>query len=64
MNPADQVSQFETDIHQYTIGLSKYLKGHRLKLQTDITYENRFSPSALLPAGSFWMWRIQVEVGI
>lgn len=26
---------------QYTLGLSKYLKGHNLKFQTDLTYERR-----------------------
>jgi phosphate-selective porin OprO/OprP len=64
MNPSSQIQQFERDIQQYTIGVSKYLKGHRLKLQSDITFEQRKSDLGLLPPGNSWMIRFQIELGI
>ncbi len=35
VNPEEQVASPET---QYTLGLSKFIVGHKLKVQTDITY--------------------------
>lgn len=64
MNPTSQIHQFESEIQQYTIGVSKYMKGHRLKFQSDITYEQRRSETGLLPPGNSWMVRFQIEVGI
>ena len=41
---------------QYTLGLSRYIVGHKLKVQTDVSYLNsEFSSND-------WMWRIQVDM--
>lgn len=45
------------DIDQYTLGLSKYIVGHSLKAQTDITYIQQAGNDDL------WMFRFQVEMG-
>jgi hypothetical protein len=37
INPDEEVDEGET---QYTIGLNKFIVGHKLKVQTDITYRN------------------------
>ncbi len=44
------------DIKQYTLGFSKYIVGHSLKAQTDITFREQVNTPDL------WMFRIQIEV--
>ncbi len=45
------------EMKQYTMGLSKYLKGHQIKVQTDLSYSN-------IPKNDdYWMFRIQLEAG-
>lgn len=44
------------DITQYTLGFSKYIVGHNLKAQSDITYIQ----TETLP--DLWMFRFQIEV--
>ncbi len=41
---------------QYTLGLSKYIVGHKLKVQTDLSY------LTLGNGGDELMWRLQMEV--
>ena len=41
---------------QYTLGLSKYIVGHSLKVQTDVIYAERFTSSDRL------YYRFQVEI--
>lgn len=41
---------------QYTLGLSKYVVGHKLKIQTDLSYLDRESASNEL------MWRLQIDL--
>jgi phosphate-selective porin OprO and OprP len=46
---------------QYTIGINKYLKGHRVKIQNDLTFEQVDDGSAM---SKYWIYRFQVELGI
>ena len=50
------------DADEYALGLSKYILGHKLKVQTECSYENKtfFSGNT---TGS-WYVRFQVEIGI
>lgn len=48
---------FETGEKQYTLGLSKYIVGHKLKVQTDLSYNN-FRPEYK----DGLMYRLQFEV--
>ncbi len=41
---------------QYTVGASKYFVGHKLKLQTDLTYET------INGDGNNWIYRLQLDV--
>jgi hypothetical protein len=44
------------DTDQYTLGLSKYIVGHKLKVQTDFTYsEQNNNPD-------FLMWRLGFDL--
>lgn len=44
-------------VSHYTLGLSKFVKGHSLKIQTDLGYiQNHFSDDGL-------SWRVQFEIG-
>jgi hypothetical protein len=47
---------------EYTIGLSKYLYGHKVKLQTDSPYDNVESFGGNVENN--WYVRFQVEIGI
>jgi hypothetical protein len=47
---------------EYTIGLSKYLYGHKVKLQTEFTYDNVESFGGNVENN--WYVRFQVEIGI
>jgi phosphate-selective porin OprO and OprP len=63
MTPEGKIATFEPGIQHYTVGGSKYLRGHRLKLQADLTYEQR-QETLRNPARNGWMLRFQVEIGI
>ena len=49
---------------QYALGISKYLNKHRVKCQSDLTWDEQYNPqSGAKNKGSF-IWRFQVELGI
>ena len=52
----NDVETERTDEKQYTLGFSKYIVGHSLKAQTDITLRDRVDTPDL------WMFRFQVEI--
>jgi phosphate-selective porin OprO and OprP len=60
LDPQGDTRLVEHRTDYYAIGLTKYLKGHRLKLQSDINYKD--VPG--LPAKNNWQFRFQVELGI
>jgi len=45
-----------TDTNQYTIGASKFFVGHKLKLQSDLSY------TTINGDGDSWMYRLQLDV--
>ncbi len=64
VRPDASIQVYEPRTRHYTIGATKYIRGHRLKLQTDLTFEE----NTWLRAGSFnqnnWQLRFQIEAGI
>lgn len=52
----DEVVQSEIEEEQYTIGVSKYIVGHHLKVQTDISY------ATFADLGDIVMARLQLEL--
>lgn len=55
VSPAQIIHDRET---QFTFGLSKYIQGHKLKIQTDCTY------SDIENSQNKWLYRLQMELHI
>ena len=57
-----EIHAFTPDTNEYAVSLSKYILGHKLKVQTEFSYEDKkyFSGDT---TGS-WYVRCQVEIGI
>jgi len=53
VNPDDLVGNGET---QYTLGINKFIVGHKLKVQTDFTYRDR------IESNNNFIWRTQVDL--
>jgi phosphate-selective porin OprO/OprP len=60
VTPDREISSDEIKKEQYTLGVNKYIKGHRVKIQSDVTLEQQFRDTP----NQFWIYRFQVEVGI
>lgn len=52
----DSIVSSNNEITQYTIGLSKYVAKHKLKVQTDFTYENSVSSNDKI------VYRLQFDI--
>ncbi len=62
--PGAAIQEYELHTRQYTIGGNYYLRGHRVKLQTDLTFEKNFALPDNLRHTQNWQLRFQIEVGI
>ena len=59
----DEIKAIESDREQYTLALSKYFKKHTVKVQSDISYDQRLKRSVTSYDNS-WTYRLQLEIGI
>lgn len=64
VRPNNEISVYEPRTRHYSVGASKYIRGHRLKLQTDITYEQNTALQTGPIAIDNWQLRFQIEAGI
>jgi len=64
VKPDPVIQQLEERTRQYTLGASKYIRGHRLKLQADLTYEENAWLQGATPDHDNWQLRLQIEAGI
>jgi len=64
VDPDKEIQDLENREQQYTVGVNKYFKGHRVKLQTDLTYQQDQLANNHAFAHDFWIFRFQIEVGI
>ncbi len=64
VRPDRRIQEFEEMTEQYTVGVTKYIRGHRLKLQSDLTYETNSWLIGPTPDRNNWQLRFQIEVGI
>ncbi|HAC23315.1 MAG TPA: porin [Cytophagales bacterium] len=64
VTPAQEIQTLDPLTQQVTLGVNKYLRGHRVKLQTEFTYETFTWLQATRPNSDGWIWRFQVEAGI
>lgn len=62
VTPDKELEGIEEKKEHYTLGVNKYFKGHRVKIQNNITLERiHVGPSTL---DQSWIYTFQVEVGI
>ncbi len=63
MTPATEVAPLERRQEAFVDGLAKYIRRHRLKLQTNIAYHNS---NAFAPVNTAYHWTgaLQMELGI
>lgn len=64
VNPGEEIKTREKIKEQYTLGLNKYIKGHRIKLQSDVTYEQDRMDEVSATVKDYWIYRFQIELGI
>ncbi len=63
VTPSEAIQNNEVQIENYTAGVTKYLKGHRVKLQSNATYgiQKDFTANSTIKQ---WTWVFQMELGI
>lgn len=59
----NETLQAANDQEQYTVGLNKYLNGHKVKIQSDLSYTEDKNHVRQLYSSN-WLLRLQVEIGI
>lgn len=64
LSPQRELKDVELQKTQYSICLGKYLNKHKVKVQTDFTYEHQKDPLTGSDAGGNFQWRFQFELGI
>jgi hypothetical protein len=64
VRPDRDIQTLEEKIQQYTVGVTKYIRGHRLKLQSDLTYEENTWLAGSSANHNNWQLRFQIEAGI
>lgn len=62
VTPGEEIEGIEEKKEHYTLGVNKYFKGHRVKIQNNLTLERiHVGPSML---DQSWIFCFQIEVGI
>lgn len=64
ISPFEKIQTLDDQTIQYTLGLNRYIRGHRVKLQGDVTYEQNKWLLSIQPNTENWQFRFQIEVGI
>ena len=64
LNPVAEIAEYTDEINEYAIGVTKYIKGHKFKVQADIAYEDRHNSQREQLVEDNWQVRFQVEIGI
>lgn len=64
VRPDAPIQLLEEEVKQYTLGATKYIRGHRLKLQADVTYEQNHWLQGNNADLNRWQLRLQIEAGI
>ena len=62
--PDNEIQIYEGRTRQYSLGASKYIRGHRLKIQTDITFQDKIAIQEGPLDSQSWQVRFQIEAGI
>jgi phosphate-selective porin OprO/OprP len=59
----DDIKAIESDRQQYTFALSKYFNKHTVKIQSDVSYDQRLKRTVSSHDNN-WTYRLQLEIGI
>ncbi|MBA4055056.1 MAG: porin [Marivirga sp.] len=59
IKPDSEIQELEEMTQQYTMGVTKYIRGHRLKIQSDLTYEHNTWLSDIGPDRNNWQLRFK-----
>lgn len=62
VNPQNKIHQYEPKQRQYTVGVNRYIRGHRLKLQSDFSFIQKLFHTNI--KNENWALRFQIELGI
>lgn len=62
VTPAEEIAGMQNKTTQYTFGVNKYLKGHRVKIQNELTLNQ--TETGPTTDSKFWIYRFQIELGI
>jgi hypothetical protein len=61
VTPNGEIEGFENKKDQFMLGVNKYIKGHRVKIQNDVTLDRTHNTNAI---DARWIYRFQIELGI
>jgi phosphate-selective porin OprO and OprP len=64
ITPSSEVQDLEKQIQQVELGVTKYLVGHRLKIQGNILHQTRTDLETDSYSGGLWSALFQIELGI
>jgi hypothetical protein len=65
VTPHQDILNFENEKTQYTLGLTKYLNQHKIKIMGDVTFEDEKERTSTVNANmNNWIARVQLEFGI
>ena len=62
--PDQEISDYTDQINEYAVGIAKYIRGHKFKVQADIAYNDRYNSYREQLVEDNWQIRFQVEIGI
>jgi phosphate-selective porin OprO and OprP len=64
VTPFDKIETLEKDIRQLELGVTKYLVGHRLKVQANLLHQTNINAASDKYEGGLWSALFQIELGI
>jgi phosphate-selective porin OprO and OprP len=62
--PKEEIKSFENQGEEFALGFSRYLNGHRIKIQGNLGYGWANNELKLVNTSNFWFGVFQVEFGI
>jgi phosphate-selective porin OprO/OprP len=63
VSPSSEIAEYTDQIDEYAMGISKYIRGHKVKVQADIAYEDRHNKYFDQLLNDNWQVRFQMELG-
>jgi phosphate-selective porin OprO/OprP len=64
VNPSTAISSIETRTNEYALGVTKYLYKHKVKLQSNLIYQQKENFAPITGPKDRWFLHFQVELGI